>query len=271
MVIKGNMKRSVRLMLFVLSILILMPLISNQMVFGSNVKQRIFDNAGLLRPEEIRNLEALAAEHSKKRETDFIVLTSNDADGKDVVKYMEDFYDASGLGYDKPFGNTVIITLDMGQRDVHVGGFYKGEKFLDNKRSEMVRKKISPELSNGNYYRAFNDFIKTSSRYMRFRPGANPSSPIFNIWVQLIASLLVGAGIVGSMTYKISARMTANEGTYRDPSNSRVVDKRDDYIRTTTSKIRKPQESSSSGGGGSGGGGGMSSGGHSHSGSRGKF
>lgn len=273
MVIKYNRKMYLRLLLFVLSLLILMPLIVNQTVLGATrTKQRIYDFAQLLTPDEVRGLEDLAAQHSKKRDTDFIVLTSNDGQGKDIVKYMEDFYDETGLGYDKPYGNTVIITLDMGARDVHVGGFYKGEQFLDNKRSDMVREKVTPELSRGNYYLAFSSFIKTSSKYMGFRPGANPNSPIFNIWFQLALSLIVAGGVVGTMTYRSSAKMTVSERTYRDPSKSRIIDKHDNYVRTTTTKVKKPSDNSSSGGGsGFGGGSGRSSGGHSHSGSRGKF
>lgn len=271
MVIRDNNKLYFRI-LVVLSLLILMPLISNQIVLGAESKQRIYDFAQLLTPDEVKGLEALAAQHSKKRETDFIVLTSNDADGKDIVKYMEDFYDERGLGYDKAHGNTVIITLDMGARDVYVAGFYKGKKYLDNKRSDLVRQKITPQLSSGNYYEAFSSFIKTSSKYMGFRPGANPNSPIFNIWFQLIISLAVGSGVVGAMAYRTGAKMTVNEGTYRDVSKSRIVDRRDNYIRTTTTRIKKPSNNSSSGSGsGFGGGGGISRGGHSHSGSRGKF
>ncbi|HHX63200.1 MAG TPA: hypothetical protein GX707_21180 [Epulopiscium sp.] len=271
MVTKHHTKRYLRLSIFIVSLFILIPLISNQTVLAATAKQRIYDFAQLLSPEEVRNLEALAEKHSRKKETDFVVLTSNDADGKDIVKYMEDFYDENGLGYDKQHGNTVILTLDMGARDVYVAGFYKGEKFLDNQRSDLVRRKITPELSDGNYYKAFGSFIKTSSKYMGYRPGVNPNSPIFNIWLQLVLSLVVGGGVVGTMAYKSSGKMTVNEGTYRDPSHSSVIERRDDYIRTTTTKIKKPSNKSSGGGSGFGGGGGISGGGHSHSGSRGKF
>ena len=160
----------------------------------------------------------------------------------------------------------------MAERDLYIAGFYKGEEFLDNKRSDLVRDKITSDLSRGDYYQAFEGFIKTSSKYMGFRPGANPKSPIFNVWVQLIISFLVGGGVVGVMAYRSSGKMTVHEGTYRDPSDSRIIERRDDYIRTTTTKTKKPSNDGSSGGGSSfGGGGGISSGGHSHSGSRGKF
>lgn len=271
MVIKCKRQSIIRVTLFLYSFLILLPLVTNQAVLGSQVKQRVYDFAGLLSNEETRNLEALAAQHSEKRQTDFIILTSPDAEGKDVMKYMEAFYDENGLGFDRPFGNTVMVTLNMQERDVYVGGFYKGKEFLDDERSSRVIKNISPDLSRGSYYQAFTTFIKTSSKYMSFRPGVNPDSLFFNIWAQLGFSLLIGGGVVGIMTYRSSPKMTATQSTYLDPSNSRVIERRDDYIRTTTTKVRKPKDNASGGSSGFGGGGGVSAGGHSHSGSRGKF
>ena len=76
------------------------------------------------------------------------------------------------------------------------------------------------------------------------------------------------------MAYNSGGRVTVSEGTYRDFSSSRVVDRRDNYLRTSVTKTRKPSsDNNSSGGGFSGGGssGGTTSGGHSHSGSRGGF
>ncbi|MEM5594553.1 hypothetical protein AAHH67_27500 [Niallia circulans] len=50
--------------------------------------------------------------------------------------------------------------------------------------------------------------------------------------------------------------------TYMD--NSKIINRQDRFIRKTVTKQRKPQNNS-------GGGGGITGGGHSHSGSRGKF
>ncbi len=46
----------------------------------------------------------MAEKYSIKRETDFVILTTDNTNGKDVVKYMEDFYDNMALGYNKPMG-----------------------------------------------------------------------------------------------------------------------------------------------------------------------
>lgn len=238
-------------------------------------KQRIYDYAKLLTPEEVEDLENLSNKYSNRREIDIIILTTNNTEGKYVVNYMQDFYEENALGYDKPKGNVVILTVDMENRDVYVAGFYKGKEYLDNNRSEMVRRKITPGLSSGDYYGAFHSFIKTSYKYMGIKPGVNPNNILFNNWFQIILSIGIAGIIVGTMSYRSSGKMTVHEGTYRDSSSSRIISRRDNYIRTSVSKHRRPSSNNNSRGGGSSGGGGSgggtTSGGHSHSGSVGKF
>lgn len=236
----------------------------------SPAKQRIYDYAGLLSESEVKELEALAEKYGEKRNTDFIILTTNNEENKDTKEFTQDFYDEQAPGYDRPHGNTAILTLDMKKRNVYVAGFYKAKKYLDDDRADLVRKKITPELSDGNYYKAFDSFIKISSKYMGFRPGVNPDNIFFNIWFQIVASIGIAGAVVGAMAYQSGGKVTVNARTYHDIENTRVNHKRDQYIRTTTTKRRKPSNKSS-GGGFSGGGGGVTRGGHSHSGSIGKF
>ncbi|CAM3970832.1 TPM domain-containing protein [Lederbergia lenta] len=259
------------MMFSLLVILLLIPSVVNPVLAANEPKQHIYDYANLLDQDEIENLEALAHKYGKKRETDFIILTTNDTEGKDIIPYMQDFYDDNALGYDKPHGNTAILTIDMDTRDVYLAGFYKAKEYLDNDRLYLIREKITPNLSKGNYEQAFQTFIKTSYKYMGIRPGVDPDNLLFNIWFQLIASLALAGLIVSVMVYNSGGKRTISEKTYRDSNSSKVLQRRDTYIRTSTSKRKKPSNNSSSGGGRSSGGGGVTRGGHSHSGSRGKF
>lgn len=175
--------------------------------------------------------------------------------------------------YDKPHGNTVILTMVMsardGTRNVHLEGYYKAEKYLDSGRLTKIRSKITPDLSNGNYKQAFEKYIKTAHRYMGFEPGVNPDNILFNIWFQLGSAAAIGAIAVGIMAYRSGGRVTVNRRTYEDASTSGIMDHQDRYIRTTTTK--RKIERNTGGGSGGGGGGGVTRGGHSHSSSSGKF
>lgn len=234
-------------------------------------KERVYDYANLLSQEEIEGLESLAEKYSRKRETDFIIVTRERTNRKDIVEYTEDFYDEMALGYDIPYGNTAIMVIDMEMREVYLAGFYKGETYLDNYRLDLIREKISPDLSKGNYYKAFKDFLKLGYKYMGIKPGMDPNSLIFSLGFQVLVSLGTAGLVVGFMLYNSGGRVDVRGDTYMDFSSSKVVNRWDRYIRTSVSKTRRPSQKSSSSRGGGGRGGGTSSGGHSHSGSRGRF
>lgn len=238
-------------------------------VAAADAKSLIFDEANLLSPEERDELNLMANEYGAARETDFMILTINSVPNDDYELWTENFYDEYAPGYDKPHGNTVILTMVMDTRDVHLEGYYKGEKYLDSGRLTKIRNKITPDLSKGDYKQAFEKYIKTAHRYMGFEPGVNPDNILFNIWFQLGSAAAIGAIAVGIMAYRSGGRVTVNRRTYEDATTSGIMDHQDRYIRTTTTK--RKIERNTGGGSGGGGGGGVTRGGHSHSSSSGKF
>ncbi|WP_342567519.1 TPM domain-containing protein [Psychrobacillus sp. FSL K6-4046] len=251
--------------LFIALFLLLLPI---GLTEAADTKQRVFDEAGLLSASEIEALEKLSSEYSEKNETDFVFLTTDGADDKGLDTYVEDFADRTGIGYGKHNGSAAIVGIDMASRDVVLRGFDKAKEYLDDQRMDLLRDKITPSLSVGNYYEAFSDFILTADKYMEYNPGVNPESILFKWWFQLGASLALGGIIVGMMAFNSGGRVTVNSRTYFEENNSRINSKRDVFVNQTVSKVKKPTNNNN-GGGSSGGG--VTSGGRSFSGSSGKF
>lgn len=232
--------------------------------------RKVYDYADLLSNEEEQTLEALCSKYGKKGKADLVLVTTNEPNGKDCEVFLEDMYDEIGFGYDKEFGDTVMIIIDMQTREVCIEGYGLAETRVNQSRGDYIRRKITPDLSAGNYFSAFADFTKLAAKCMRLKGGINPGNPLLLLPVQLILSLIVGAISVGSMAYHSKGHVTTNNQTYLDRANSETLVHRDDFVRTHTTRTKRP-ESSSGGSGGSSGGGGVSSGGHSHSTSRGSF
>ncbi|MCM3766146.1 TPM domain-containing protein [Neobacillus niacini] len=250
----------------------------------------IYDDAHLLTSEEAVELQTLAADLGGQRETSFIILTLNGTDGKDIVQYVEDYYDDNAPGYDQPHGNTAILAIDMQERDIYLAGFKKAEQYLNDGRLDVIREEITPALSDGQYFQAFSQFLNISYEYMGQEPtsdsggytdygssggyvgqnsyetGSDAENIFFQWWFQLISSLVVAGFVVTIMANRSGGRVTVNGQTYMDRNKSRVLSKYDNFTHQTVTRQRKPQNNSSSGGGG-----GITGGGHSHSGSRGKF
>lgn len=249
--------------IMMLAVFLMMPL--RTAAAAAEAKPLIFDDAGLLSSQEYEELSALAREYGAERETDFIIITTDNPDNVDIEILIEDFYDAYAPGYDRPHGNAVILGLDMRNRDVELQGYYKAEEYLDRNRLDKIRRKITDDLSDGEYKKAFEAYIISAHEYMGYEPGFNPDNPLFNIWVQLGGAVLIGGLAVGLMTYRAGGRVTVNRRTYEDVSTSGIIDQEDRYIRTTTTRREIPKNDGGSSGGG------VTSGGHSHSSSRGKF
>ncbi len=255
--------------LLLLSFIFLSMLFSYEVHADGN-KQRVYDHANLLTDKEVKDLEKLAAKYSKKRKADFIIVTVDDS-GEDLQIYMDDFYDEEEFGYDKSPGPTAMIGLDMKERDVILSGYKELSESLDPDRLDSIREKITGSLSSGNYYDAFESFIKLSAKFMRYKPGVDPEDPLYNSWIQLLIAVGIGIATIYMMKRKVVPKTTTTSSTYRDMDQTKILNQRDRYIRTTVTKRRKPKQSSSGGGGSSGGSIGRTSGGHARSSSRGKF
>ncbi|MFD1450904.1 TPM domain-containing protein [Oceanobacillus sojae] len=235
-------------------------------------KQYIYDDANIFTDNERTDLEQRAAEYSEENEIDILILTKGEQDGIDIGDYIDDFYDAQGPGYDKKHGDTVVLGLDFsggpGQRDIDVGGFYKGEKYMNNDRSQQLAEDLVSDLAAGDYYDAGLLYIEKVDQYMGVNPIVNPDSIFLKTWFHLLVAVIIGAAIVGSMIFNMGGRVTTNASTYLDANNSRVKNKSDRYLRQTVTKTKIQKNT---GGGRGGGGTRTTGGGHSRSSGRAKF
>lgn len=244
----------------------------------------IFDEAGLLTETEKEELEELASELGGDRETEFLIITADSMDGKDIDRFTSEFIDR----HYKDQASVVVLALDMETRDVSVLAFNEAQRKFDNLKREFVLEEVIPYLSAGEFYKAFSKYLQTSYELMGIPPGEweetgkasfpgsaavpeEPSESIFTRWwFHVIVSLVVAGVTVGLMAYNSGGRVTVNAATYLNAGTSKVINQSDHYLRKTVTKRRKPQHKSG-GPSGFGGGGGMTSGGHTFSSTRGKF
>lgn len=261
----------------------------------------VYDDAGLLSENEVLDLEDECTSYGTGAGIEIYILTHDDASAPYVETYIENFEDQL------PAGDRVYIALDMQERDVFIEGYGKAETYIHSKRISEIIDKITPSLSDGNYFDAFSTYIQMSADYMSddselnydhdYTAGTPQSSdpnaanydptwpsdnssdsqlPSFlsNIWIQLLIAVVIGASTVGIMAFNSGGRMTVTGYNYMDQSHSGLIGRRDDYIRTTVTRVRKPENNNNGGRGGFNAGGfrgGVSAGGRSHSSGGGKF
>lgn len=232
---------------------------------------KVYDYANLLSKDQINDLENLCNKYGEKGNLDIVIVTINDDTIVDSEVFLEDMYDTIGFGYNEKFGSASMIAVNMYTRKVNIIGFKDAETHINNDRINLIIKKITPSLTAGDYDFAFTKFIKLSSKYMNINASLNPDNLFFKLWFQLLISLTVGLVIVGTMAIQSGGKVTVNDGTYLNHKDSKVLAKKDDYIRTTVTRVQKPKPNNNGGGSSGGSSGGMSSGGHSHSSGSGSF
>ncbi|WP_339147115.1 MULTISPECIES: TPM domain-containing protein [unclassified Sutcliffiella] len=291
------MRRYKSIYSFIIAVFLVVTLGFTAQAESVNQKQFVYDYAGILTDQEVTQLDSLANELGAESDTAFLVITANGTDGMDIEEYVGDFYDENAPGYDQPYGNTAILAIDLEERDIYLAGFKKAELYLNDQRLDLILESITPALSQGNYYEAFSEFISSSHSYMGMEPetsddnpgsypdnndgyqnyeeeyyaGGNPSDNLFfQLWFQLLVSFIVGGAVVGILAYNSGGRVTVNSGTYMNSNSSKVLHRHDRYLRKTVTRVKKPTNNNNNSGGFTGGGG-ITGGGHSHSGSRGKF
>ncbi len=269
---------------------------------NSEINQHIYDEAGLLSTTEVNDLEQMCIDYGTEAGIDIMILTHNDPDAVYAEDYIEEFEDQL------PVGDRVYLLIDMNKRVVFMEGYGKAETYIHSKRIDTIIEELTPDLSAGNYFDACAIYIKSSAAYMSddselnydhdYTAGtpqsSDPNAPnydetwpsdrnsgsselidiISNVWVQLIAAVTIGLITVSIMAYNSSAKMTAGSSNYIESNNSGLIGRRDDYVRTQVTRVKKPQNNNNNSSGGFNAGGfrgGSSGGGRSHSSGGGHF
>ena len=261
--------------------------------------RRVYDEAGLLDTYETQELEDLSHEYGERAGIEIYVLTNDDKNATYPEKYIEDFEDQL------PVGDRVYFLYDSRDSDepeIFMEGY---ETYIHSKRIDKIFDNVEDYLRNGYYYDAFKTYITMSADYMEddselnydhnysydstpegFDPDneysydeydykghyskeALQNSIFLNLWFQLFVAFAIGGIVVGALAYRSSGRMTAGARDYLDRSRGGLIGRRDQYIRSSVTRWRRPQQNTTSGsrGGFNSGGfrGGTSGGGRSHS------
>ncbi len=260
--------------------------------------QKVYDFYGLFSEEEVTDLEAVCEKYGEEGKIDIVMIT-DDLNGGSRKKYLEDFYDEYGFGYNQEFGDTamILINMDSNDRGVEIQGYGSAEYYIHNDRIEYMLDDIVKLLQDGDYYGAMEEFAVQAAYYMNEEKGVNTSPAtgdagsgnyygesgydgpsdyygsagtsgdrlFYKTSFQILIAVIIGAVTVGIMAVNSGGRITVHNKTYLDEQHSGVVARRDDYIRTSTTKVKRPSNNNH-GSGRSSGGGGISSRGHSHSG-----
>ena len=215
--------------------------------------ERLFDNATLLSSEEADELVAKLDEVSENHGVDIVVVTVNSTGDKSAKEYAGDFYDYNG--YNQNGG--IIMVVSMGDRKWHILPIAQSIYVYTNAGLEVMADKVTPLLSDGEYFDCFMTFADLCDNYYTkyetdgkgYDNGDLPKDD-FNMTSNLLIALAIGFVIslvtVLVMKSKLkSVKMQNFAGDYVVEGSLHITGQSDTFLYTNVVSTPKPDDNDS--------------------------
>lgn len=229
---------------------------------------RVADLAGVIGADRLRSLNALADEVSEKYQCDVAVAFVSSLDGRDIVRYSDNFFldNGYGMGLDR---NGILLLISVGDREYNESTHGNAiEAFTDYGLTNYLEPNFLRYISNGrdDWAGAAEQFINDAGVLLKQARDGNPydySAPqrehkSFRETAPLAAliSAVIGFFSGGIPTGAMKRQMKSVEKEYgaanyaRGGLNLRARDDRFLYANVSKTRIQRDTEHRSGGGGG---------------------
>ena len=229
-------------------------------------EQFVFDKADLLTTEEEDELNDMANNLAENFNMNFVILTTDDAEGKEAEVYADDFYMDNGF-YDDGKDGEAIYLIDMDNRRVQVetAGDMK-VRYITDDRVDGIIDAGYEDVKDGAYAAAFEAMLNATVDYIE--DGVVDGKYTYNedtgeydyydtgkeILQITLAEFLIALGIalvaggvaVSCVIGTYYLKWGAYEYPYKEKAKLKVSRKRDDFIGSHVSHRHIEHESSSS-------------------------
>lgn len=229
-------------------------------------EQFVFDKADLLTTEEEDELNDMANNLAENFNMNFIILTTDDVEGKEAEVYADDFYMDNGFCDDGKDGGAIYL-IDMDNRRVQVetAGDMK-VRYITDDRVDGIIDAGYEDVKDGAYAAAFEAMLNATVDYIE--DGVVDGKYTYNedtgeydyydtgkeILQITLAEFLIALGIalvaggvaVSCVIGTYYLKWGAYEYPYKEKAKLKVSRKRDDFIGSHVSHRHIEHESSSS-------------------------
>lgn len=233
-------------------------------VFAASPK--IVDNADLLIGSEVSDLEHRAQAIANQYGMDVVIVTVDSLNGRYIESYADDYYDNNGYGIG-PDCSGVLLLIAMDTREWAISTCGSAINALPDHAIDALFDAMSGNLSSGNYYRAFENYLDELDHWFeRFQEAQTVN--VGDYLRVIFFSLLIGAAVGGIAILVMRSQMNtakaqSGAGSYLKNGSYNLTRRLDIFLYSRVSKTRRAQSSGSSTHRGSGG--------RSHGGGHGRF
>ncbi|MDO4325595.1 MAG: TPM domain-containing protein [bacterium] len=132
--------RKKELVLCVLLVLVSLVVFLQAGAFCVRAEEReahLYDNAGLFSQSERDDLKRAMQDAVKKTAMDFVVVTTEDAQGKTAERYGEDFYIDGDFGLDEEYSGMIFL-IDMDNREIFYSPVGRMNYYVTDTRRDQI-------------------------------------------------------------------------------------------------------------------------------------
>ena len=251
--------------------------------------RRMVDDAGLLTSNEADTLNDKLYEISANRDCDVVIVTVDGLGGKTATQFADDYFDYNGYGVGSDYSG-ILFLISMADRDWAISTCGYGITAFTDYGQEQIVSAIKPDLSDGEYYDAFNAFADYADDFLSKAESGDPVdvnnpieipednplrelllNPVGIVILLLIAFLLAGVPLKKLKDEINNVKFKSGASDYVRQGSLQILQSYDNFLYANTTQQRIQTESSSSSRSSGGSSTHSSSSGRSHGGSSGKF
>ena len=249
---------------------------------------RVFDRAELFTASEVQELEQEIQAFQEETGMDFVIVTSNESHKGSAQQIADAFYEQGGFGLDEEKSG-ILYYIDMDDRYHYLSTTGAMIDYMTDARIENAIDEVTRYLSAGAYAQGASQMISIVRQYIR--DGIPEGQYRYDVVTgqrltarhkaltknEILLALVIGLAVcliyVACVRSRYSLKGSTYHYSYQDNGSMKLTDQEDTYLRTTTTRVRKPDPPEITGSHGGGGGSGVhtSSSGTSHGGGGGHF
>lgn len=239
------------------------------------------DIGGFLTDNQVETLESNLRYLVERYDISIVIATTNDVGNRTSRVYAEDFYEYNnfGIGDDN---SGLIFLVDMDTRNIYISTFGKAIRIFTDQNIDYVLDNAFEYIADGDIYGtclafansadevlfAWDEYVARTGddEYNVTLPDGQNEGTIYYTEKKDLKSgpslaLSAGIGFAFSLLVALSLYFTHNRSlpgglagiSYTNPSEQVLTAKSDIFLRTHTTRTKKPENNSSGGGGGGGG------------------
>lgn len=244
------MKKAIKLLSILLAALILFVPIG-AVADGSTNTGLVRDHAGLLTEDGAQSIESLAKSASERCQADIVIFTTDDADISVDGAYEKQYFIGNGYGYGENRSG-IMLLINYATRDFSIDTFGNVRDHITDNQLSYIRNSVAGDLSAGDNFEALVTFVSCAESTISspdFYETEKEFSLLKTIGISFVVAMIIS--LIVNLVYRNQLRSEFRNDLAEDyivQGSVNIHERRDMFLYSKVSSVRKTEQASGSGG-----------------------